>query len=134
MSARPEIIHFSRQKHNPMEVIAGLCPGADVSHITYDPCMWAGQYYIINQCGHDGTLMFTYQMFGESLLRLINRKTCFIPTEPKDWDTVRDIKYTIGPMRHVIVFGRVKLRCSENPMPGQRERIRIPVICEYILK
>ncbi len=49
------------------------------------------------------------------------------PTENQD---VKEIKYTIGNMRHVTVFGKVELGYG-GKYPGQKERVRIPVKCEY---
>lgn len=120
---------FIKQKHNPIELIKQWWPNADISHIEYDPDMKASdrQYWRVEQSGGDGTLLFTIEMLQKALLPLINKTTSYKPTIPC---TPCDIKYKIGDMRHVIVFGIVELRCGKYP--GQRERVRIPVRCEYI--
>lgn len=120
---------FTKQTHDPIELIKGWWPNADVSHIEYDPGMKASdrEYWRIEQSGGDGTLLFTIEMLQKALLPLINKTTSYKPTAP---DVPCDIRYTIGSMRHVTVFGIVELRCGRYP--GQRERVRIPVRCEYI--
>ena len=126
---------FKRQKHDPIELINGFWPDADISHIKYDPDMTHGEYEIIRQSGGDGTLYFTHQMFREALIRLVIQDTFFKPKTPETWDNIKAIHYTIGPMKHVQVFGMIRLRCSETAKyPGQRERIRIPVISELEYK
>lgn len=124
---------FLRERHDPVKLIKWFWPDANIDHIAYDSKMTKGEYDIIKQCGHDGTKLFTYQMMQEALVRLLNMKTHFKPTTPKDWGKVKAIKYTIGPMRHVTVFGMIRLKCSKtSKYPGLVERIRIPVKCEYV--
>lgn len=125
---------FRKELHDPMELIKTWWPDADVSHITYDPNMKAGDrdYWRIEQTGGDGTMTFTIEVLQKALIPLLNKSTFARKTEPKDWSKVRDIKYTIGKIRHVTVFGMILLRCSKtHKYPGQRERVRIPVKCEY---
>jgi hypothetical protein len=125
-----------REYHNPMELIKQWWPDADVSHITYDPEMRDKDrdYWRMEQSGGDGTLLFTIQMLQSALLPLLNKSTYFKRNEP-DWSKVKDIRYTIGKMRHVTVFGMVWLRCSTtSKYPGQKERVRIPVKCEYVIQ
>jgi len=40
------------------------------------------------------------------------------------------MRYVVGPMLLSTVFGVVDLKCGRYP--GQRERVRIPVICEVV--
>lgn len=126
---------FSRGYHNPMELIKQYWPDADTSHIEYDPNMKSAdrEYWRIESCGHDGTLMFTVEMFQKCLLPLLNRTTHYVSSAPDDWGKVKDIKYKIGRIRHAIVYGKVELRCG-GKYPGLRERVRIPVICKYVYK
>lgn len=128
-----KIMNFTRQYHNPLELIEQWGRNnVDLSHIEYDPTLKHGQYSIIRQCGHDGTLFFTVEMMQKALLPLINKQSYWKKNTPKNWDDVIDIRYKIGRMKHATVFGKVKLQCGTYP--GQRERIRIPVICEIITK
>ena len=125
---------FKREYHNPIELIKRFWPEANVSHITYDPNLREGDFNIIRQSGGDGTLLFTLQMLQKGLLGIVNMQSFHKPTEP-DWSKVKGVKYTVGKMRHVTVYGMIKLRCSESrKYPGLRERIRMPVKCEYIYK
>jgi len=125
----------SRLKHNPLELIKKWWPNADVSHIEYDPSMSKGDYSIIRQSSHDGTLLFTLQTMQEALLPIVNRQSYFKTEPPENWSDVVNIKYKIGPMRHAVVFGDFATsdECGRvHEHPGQRERVRIPVICEII--
>jgi len=126
---------FRRQLHNPIEFALLNWPDADISHITYDPNMKAGdrEYWRIEQSGGDGTYAFTVEMLQKAILPILNRTTYFIDNPPTSWDDVIEVKYTIGDMRHVTVFGKVELRCG-GKYDGQRERVRMPVKCEYVYK
>lgn len=127
--------NFRKEKHNPVELIEQLWPGASTAHITYDPDMKKGQYDIVRQSGGDGTLLFTLEMFKKGLRDIVQGLSFYKPSEPKDWSEIKEIKYIIGPMRHVIVFGMIELACSKDKKyPGLRERIRMPVRCEYVYK
>ncbi len=122
-----------RAKHNPIELIEYFWPGVLVGHITYDPELRRGDYNIIRQCGHDGTLTFTHEMLMKGLVDIARGTSFCKKTEPADWSRVKHIEYVVGPMRHVTVFGMVYLKCSKTQKyPGQRERIRMPVKCEYV--
>ncbi len=126
---------FKKERHNPIELIKRFWPDADTQHIIYDPTMKKGDYEIIRQSGGDGTLLFTIQMLQEALLGILNMQSWFKLTEPNAWEKVKAINYTIGTMRHVTVYGMIYLKCSTtHKYPGQRERIRMPVKCEYIMK
>lgn len=126
---------FKKERHNPIELIKSFWPEANVDHITFDPDLRKGDFNIIRQSGGDGALLFTIEMLQKGLIDIVNMTSWCTITEPKDWSKVKSIKYTIGKMRHATVFGMIKLRCSETQKyPGQRERIRMPVKCEYIYK
>lgn len=126
---------FTKAIHNPMEMIKEWWPDADISHIEYDPTMKRKdrQYWRIEQCGGDGTLLFSIDMMQKLLLRILNKDSWHIPSLPEDQSTVKDIKYTIGNISHATVFGKVELKCG-GKYPGQCERVRMPVKCEYIYK
>ena len=126
---------FKKELHNPMELIKEWWPDADISHITYDSNMKSDErdYWRIEQSGSDGTVAFTIEMLQKALIPLLNKTTFSKITAPEDWGKVKDIKYTIGNIRHATVFGMIYLQCSKtNKYPGQRERVRIPVKCEYV--
>ena len=119
-----------KMRHDPIKLIKKFWPDADISHITYDPNLYKGEYEIVRQSGGDGTMFFTIQMLQEALLPIVNCTTCFKPKIPKN-PTLYHIRYKIGALKHVIVFGMIYLRCSKNhKYPGQRERVRLPVISE----
>jgi hypothetical protein len=124
---------FKREIHNPLDLIKRFWPDADVSHITYDPNLSDKDFNVIRQCGGDGTLLFTLEMLQKGLIGIVNMESFCKSKEPSDWSKVKSIRYTIGSMKHVTVYGMIKLRCSsEYKYPGQRERVRMPVKCEYI--
>lgn len=123
---------FKREKHNPLELIKNFWPDADSSHIKYDPSLKKGDFNIIRQSGGDGTLAFTLVMLQEGLLNIVN-KSVFCTSKEPDWSKVKDVIYTLGDMKHVTVFGMIFLKCSKtHKYPGQRERTRMPVKCEFI--
>lgn len=132
-------MNFLKCTRDPLKLIKQFWPemywpGVETNHITYDPNMKKGDYSIVRECGHDGTLIFTSEMFQKGLNGIVNQQSYYKPTEP-DWNKVIGINYVIGPMRHVIVFGMLKLGISKTRLyPGQRERIRIPVKCTYVMK
>lgn len=125
---------YEKLYHSPIDLIKSYWPEANTEHIEFDPEMGRrdGEYCWIEQCGHDGTLMFTIEMLQKALLPIVNKTTSFKKTEP-DWSKVRDIRYRVGPICHAIAYGHLKLRCSETrKYPGQRERVRYPIVCEYV--
>ena len=126
--------NFSRDRINPMEFIAKSWPNADVSHITFDPAMRASDrdYWVLREGKHDGTMMFTWETIARAIGALVNRETYFKGKDPADWSKVRGIRYRIGMARYLRVHGMVDLPCGRYP--GQVERIRIPVQCEFILE
>lgn len=129
--------NFTKEIHNPKELIARLWPDADSSHITYDENFnnTERDYYVRRQTGHDGTLMFTYEMFGKAFIELMNKQAFAAKRPPDQTKQLVDIKYTVGPMKHAIVFGNIKLKCSEtNLYPGQKERVKMAVKVEYVYK
>lgn len=124
--------NFKREIINPMDTIKAWWPNADISHITYDPNFRSKdrEYWRIEQCGHDGTAYFSYEMMSKALLPIINMTTFFKGTAPEDWSKVKRIEYIIGPMKIATVYGMIELKCGRYP--GMRERVRYPVRCKYI--
>lgn len=124
--------NFRKELLNPMGLITQLWPEADIRHITYDPSLKASQrdYWRIAQSGGDGTMLFTIEMCKQLLLPLVSKSSLKKQAPKKD---TTDIKYTIGKIRHAVVYGMVWLMCSETKKyPGLKERVRIPVKCEYV--
>lgn len=131
-----------RNRQNPLELIERFWPNVDkkeFEHITFDPDlkitfdsdMGKERYNITRQHVHDGTLIFTAELIQGLLLPLVNMQSYHKLTAPKDWEKVRGMAYTVGYLRHVVIAGEFKL---DNRMyPGVRERIRIPVKCEYMV-
>ena len=112
---------FRKARHNPIELMLKLYPDASLRHITYDPKLKKGEYEIIRQGTHDGTLIFTQEILQKSVLNILNETSYYIKTKP-DWSRLKGIVYTIGKIKHCTVYGDVSMK----------ERIRFPVICEYI--
>lgn len=98
-------------------------------HIKHDQKV-EKQYEIIMGHSHDGTMIFVQEIIEKALLRLVNMQTHYKPTTPKDWSKVTGINYVIGDIKMATVFGRVAI--AGGNFPGQRERLRIPVKCEYV--
>jgi hypothetical protein len=118
--------------HNPMDIIEKHLYGNNISHITYDENMKFGdrQYYMIKESTHDGTCLFTENILINLLIPLILKTTCFKHTKPADANILKTIKYTLGKIRHAIVFGNFDI--NGHVMYGQRESVIIPVRCEYV--
>jgi hypothetical protein len=124
-------VESERRYFNPIDWLAAR--GVDCSHITFDPTV-TPEYRIIRGSTHDGTFMFTDELYGRALGPLANRSSFYKGTEP-DWSKVESVRYTVGLARHATVYGKVMLPCSTTqPYPGQRERLTIPVRCEYVLR
>lgn len=126
---------FDKVIHNPLELIQLLWKeGVDSSHITYDPDMKNEDrdYYVIRQTGHDGTLYFTYEMYMKAFIEILN-KQAYCVSRPPEFEKLKDIRYTVGPIKHSVVYGKIKLGCSEDrTYPGMKERVRMAVKVEYI--
>lgn len=124
-------MNFERYLEDPMELMRGRF-GFDPYNITYDPSLWKGDYSIVRQQTHDGTFSFIFEMQAKIFGLLLLRRS-FHVANPPDLKRLRDIRYTIGKLRTAVVYGLVKLPCSDTILyPGQRERYRLPVKVEYI--
>lgn len=132
-----------RERFNPLEYLASreftvsrgdvnemrrLRP-EELAHIRFDPEI-VPEYRIIRGTRHDGTMLFTEELIGNALMPLVNRESYYRRTKPADWSTVRDIRYVVGLARLATAYGTVDLPVGRYP--GQRERITIPVRCEYV--
>ena len=125
------MIKFKRQKINPIDVIRNQL-GVTCDHITYDPNLKKSgcQYQIIRQCSHDGTMVFTCELLADTLINLANMESYAKNFPPADFNKLVAIKYTVGPIWLSTVYGQVKL--PAGTYPGQRERTRMCVVCEYV--
>lgn len=83
-----------------------------------------GQFDIVRECSHDGTLLFTKELLGKAIESLVN-KTAYYKLD--NMESVVDIEYEIGLISIATVFGRVELPAGKYP--GERQRVRIPVKC-----
>jgi len=117
--------------NNPMDYLNHFWPDIDNRHITYEPQMKGSEreYWRREQSTHDGTLWYTIELFERLLMPLMNRESYYKPTFEKGM-IVREIKYTIGKIRHMTLFGKVELPCGV--FDGQRERLVMPVRCTYV--
>lgn len=95
-------------------------------HITYDPSL-VPQYRIIRQQSHDGTQIFTLDLIRDSMMHLFTMNSYYKPMGLPPEDCY--VQYTVGTIRLVTVYGTVDIPAGRYP--GQRERIIIPVTCEY---
>jgi len=141
-------VRTSRERLNPIDLLLAwpaiwgpFCVDR-TKHITYDPHLRRGDYYIIRQETTDGTWYFRTETIKE-ILRLLVGRSSYLKTNEPDWSTIKDIRYTIGPLTVVTIYGRVDLpvrsRSYYGPMEpptlniaGQRQRFRLPVKVEYI--
>jgi hypothetical protein len=118
---------FYREIYNPMDILKKYFKN-EPEHIKYNPDL-KGDYEIIRQCQHDGTAIFTIELMGEVLKNLVNKESFYKPVPP-DFEKIKDIKYEVGPLRIATVFGNVEL--PAGCYPGEKQRARIAVKCEYI--
>nr|DAM52222.1 MAG TPA: hypothetical protein [Caudoviricetes sp.] len=123
--------NFRGEKLNPLEVIKQQI-GITCDHITYDPTLRKSksQYQRIRQCSHDGTMIFTCELLADTLLDLINMRSYAKNFPPEEGKTVVGIKYTVGSLWLSTVWGTVEL--PAGTYPGQCQRTRMSVVCEYI--
>jgi hypothetical protein len=85
------------------------------------------QYDIVRQTSHDGTLLFTRELIGKAVENLINKNSYF---KDDNIEGVTDVEYEIGLISLATVFGKVDLPIGKYP--GEKQRVRIPVKCNYI--
>lgn len=84
------------------------------------------QFYIRRGCQHDGTLIFTYEMWASALAEMLRGSIYYKPDPPNG----RKPRYIIGPVRLYGFHGiPVDLPCGRRR--GTRERISIPVRVVY---
>jgi hypothetical protein len=118
---------FSRHKLNPVEQLQRL--GWDHEHVTFDPTLKRGAYYILRESKHDGTVIFSEELLAKALMLITSQDSYWKGDEPY-WPTLKGIRYRVGWMKVAIVYGMVDLPIGRYP--GQRESIRMWVVPEYV--
>ncbi len=119
-----------REKINPIDIMKSFWPGIDLSHIEYCPNMLkkdgdVNQYYIVRQSSHDGTHCFSQELLILALEGLVYKFSCH---KSQNDIICSGVKYKIGPVKSLGIFGRVNLPCGR--FPGVRQRVRILVQSE----
>lgn len=95
--------------------------------IEFDPSL-KPQFVIRRQSAHDGTLLFSHQLMLRALTPLFDGSAYFKPMgEPPQGVRVR---YVIGRIKRMSACGMVKVPAGK--IFGERERVVIPVRCEYV--
>jgi hypothetical protein len=119
---------FSHLRENPIKVIEHLYPGYEkADYIIYDKKVNTDfQYRIIRQYSHDGTFIFHKDLLYQVLNNLIMRTSYYKPT-----GYCPSIKYIVGDIHIITVYGKVDLACGR--FPGEKERVWLPVKCENSL-
>lgn len=113
-----------RTKFNPIAELQRYVPQFSAgAHVTYDPNLRKGDFSMNRRQSTDGTLALTLMQVEEMLLELKER-TKFHTANPPDLSRLKDIRYTIGPMKIATVFNPAKFR--------QREGFRLPVKVELV--
>ena len=96
-------------------------------HIVFDPHM-KPQYRIRRGSHHDGTLLFSVELMHEALIPLFDMGSYYKPMGPPSAGMMP--RYTIGRIKRFSVYGLVDLPVGRYP--GERERVVIPVRCDYV--
>jgi hypothetical protein len=122
---------FSKQIIDPTDLIKKIGFESVPYWIKYDPDLWQGDYDIIRGSKHDGTGLFTWQMYWETLEPILNMASCHKDYADKT-EIIKTIFYTIGPMRVSTVYGQIEI--NGHKMFGERQRTRMSVKCEYEFK
>ena len=104
-----------------MSWVKGMAP-----HIAYDPNV-DYQYRVVRTSTHDGTLIFTQELFQRALFPLAYRQSHFKREAPPVGFAP---EYTVGRIRRAAVYGLVNLPCGKYP--GQRESVTIPVRVKWV--
>lgn len=123
--------NFEKNRFNPIDIIKETWPEADVSHIDFDPSLKSGEYKIIRQVSHDGTLIFSKDLLIRGVLN-VARGGSYLKGKEPDWDRLVKIRYTVGWARNAVVFGKVRVGEDGHEIFGQKERFSMPVICHYV--
>lgn len=116
---------WTREKIDPIKLMESF--GFPHDHVTYDLTLRKGDYSIIRQQIHDGTMIFTHDLLRQ-IVGPVAFKRSFWKNQEKEFDSAAGrVKYVVGPVKLSTVFGKVDLPIGHYP--GQRERARMAVRC-----
>jgi len=124
------MLKSSREYYN----IEDVCKMFDMElpdHITVNPKLnrrEEGQYDIVRQTTHDGTMLFTRELLGRTIENIINKASHYTANPPNK--KVTDIKYEVGLISLATVYGNVELPAGNYP--GEKQRARMSVKCTLI--
>jgi hypothetical protein len=121
-----------REKLNPIRLLEIW--GWPADHISFNPSLKESEadFFRARGSSHDGTVYFSTLNLQELLIGLVNKKSFSRKNPPIKGKIVIDIKYQVGFIKLAIVFGKINI--AGGCYPGQRDRCRISVKCEYIYK
>jgi hypothetical protein len=97
-------------------------------YVTYDPALTDGDFKVIRETSHDGTLWFTIDRLKDVLLTVLH-KTCDKKGRTPPEGTT-DIEYTVGPITIETEYGLQDLPAGR--FPGQIDTITMPVVARYV--
>ncbi len=121
-------LHSSRDRFNLDDAMRLIgAKWAREPNIVFDPDL-KPQYRIRRQSQHDGTLLFSIELLQKALMPLFDGRSYFKPNGPTPPGMTA--RYTIGRIKRMSVYGNVDLPCGNYP--GERERVVIPVRCDYV--
>ncbi len=92
-------------------------------HITYDPDL-VPQYKIRRGSAHDGTMLFSVELMQQAMAPLFRRVSHYKPMGPPPPGMIP--RYTVGRIKRYCVY------VKRGNWWGERERVVIPVRCEYV--
>ena len=102
------------------------------NHISCNPNLNnrnGAQYQIIRESTHDGTGIFTKELIGDVIRNLANKTSYAIG---QNLQNVVKVEYEVSNISVACVYGNFDINGIK--MQGQRERMRISVICKLTYK
>lgn len=117
-------------KNNNMEYI----PDTKIANIEYNEKINNNyQYKVIRSIVCDGTLSFFQDLILRIMDDLINQRTYFKLTLPKEKiNKLQDINYTIGDFKLIDEFGDYGIK--DKPWLHSRFTVELPIACNYVFK
>lgn len=119
--------YFVRHRLNPVEELKRL--GWPHEHVTFDPALSRGRYYIRRASAHDGTLIFHVELLARTLIDVAFQGS-YCTRDDVDFARLRGVRYRVGWLRNCAVIGMVDLPVGRYP--GEREAMRMQVVPEYV--
>lgn len=126
-------VSSEREWVNPLELLtrlreSGYVTGPVSQHIVFDPTVNGRHcdYRIMRSSKHDGTYLFHLELIGKVLNPLLNRTS----TRRGRENDAAPVRYRVGMMRCANVFGVMDTPWGRRGF-CQRERLCLPVVCEY---